>query len=79
MELEDGLRGIDTLGSDDVLAGVVAFRGAVPEEETVKESWVRLDEVAEGLGKGTNGCCLARGAVLALADLGEVVSCVPDN
>lgn len=76
VELEDGLRGIDALGGDDVLAGVVAFRGAVPEEETVEESWEMLDEVVEGLGRRTNGSCLAGGAVFALADLGVVVSCV---
>lgn len=36
----------------DVLTGVVAFRGAVPEEETVLESWERSVESRVSEAKG---------------------------
>jgi hypothetical protein len=39
MELDDGLGCCDALIGDYVLAGVVAFLGAGPEEKTVEESW----------------------------------------
>jgi hypothetical protein len=37
MELHNGLLSCDTLVGYDVLAGIIAFGGAVPEEELVKE------------------------------------------
>jgi hypothetical protein len=37
VELDDFVVGSDTGGGDDVLAGVVAFGGAVPEEEAARE------------------------------------------
>lgn len=54
VELKDGLRVGDTLIGDYVLAGVVAFGGAVPEQEFMEER---------------DGGFLAWRAVLAFADL----------
>jgi hypothetical protein len=51
VELHDRFRGRDALVGDDVLAGIVAFCWAVPEEELVEESWQMLD-FAAGLGEG---------------------------
>ena len=39
VELDDGLKFGDPVVGYDVLAGIVAFGGAVPEEESVEESW----------------------------------------
>jgi hypothetical protein len=54
VELDDGVAGLDAGGGDDVLAGVVAFAGAVPEEESMEERNRRL---------------ILRTAVLGFADL----------
>jgi hypothetical protein len=35
VELHDGFRGCDALVGDYVLAGVVTFRGAIPEEQAM--------------------------------------------
>jgi hypothetical protein len=61
MELVDGLHiwrvSRETLFGGDVLAGVVAFRGAVPEEEAAVEGCVALGEVWGGRrGKCTYWC-----------------------
>jgi hypothetical protein len=39
VELHNGLGGGDALVGYDVLAGIVAFLGAGPEEEAVEEGW----------------------------------------
>lgn len=67
MELDDGFGIGDALRGDYVLAGVVALGGAVPEEETVKESYDGLDgEGRMGSEERTDGC---PGTVLMYADL----------
>ena len=47
MELHDRLGGCDALVGDDVLAGVVAFCWAVPEEQLVQEGWLMSDRAEE--------------------------------
>lgn len=39
VELDDGEVGGDARAGDDVLAGVIAFGGAVPEEEAAGQGW----------------------------------------
>ena len=43
MELDNRFRGSYTLVGDDVLAGIVAFGSAVPQEKLVQESLGMLD------------------------------------
>lgn len=42
VELDNGLVGGDSLGGYNVLAGIVAFGGAVPEKETAERSYHEL-------------------------------------
>ena len=57
VELDDGEVGGDPFVGDDVLAGVVAFAGAGPEEETVKEGCnsPEADGLVETYRKGQSG------------------------
>jgi hypothetical protein len=50
MELDDGLGRCDALVGDYVLACVIAFLWAGPEEETMKES--QGNQLSRGLEKG---------------------------
>jgi len=50
MELHDRLARRDALVGDYVLAGVVAFCGAVPEQQAMEDGWQMLERF-EGLKK----------------------------
>ena len=56
MELQDGLEVGRVAGEArlryDVLAGVVAFGGAVPEEEAVLEGFAKCLAIADGFDVG---------------------------
>jgi hypothetical protein len=52
VELHDGFGAGLAAGGDDVLAGVVAFGGAGPEEEAAVEGW----NGGEGWGVRGGGC-----------------------
>lgn len=83
VELDDGLVRGDAGGGDYALAGVVAFRGAIPEEEAVVEGfltqeklvvsyWDMIDEVVrrEEREMLTDGCLrFAWAAIFLLAYL----------